>query len=52
MARAIKNLEALQAVERALVAVTTSTEMISVYLFGSYSVGKAHRECHEPRTGA
>ncbi len=44
MAGAIKNLDAVQVVERALVAVATSTEMISAYLFGSYSVGKAHRE--------
>ncbi|MFN8627424.1 MAG: nucleotidyltransferase domain-containing protein [Candidatus Binatia bacterium] len=36
--------EVVRALEHAVAAAAASTEMISVYLFGSYSLGSAHRE--------
>lgn len=40
----MKSLDAVHTVEHAMAAVAASTELISAYLFGSYSVGRAHRE--------
>jgi len=40
----MQNLDVVHALERALAAAAASTVMSSAYLFGSYSLGLAHRE--------
>jgi predicted nucleotidyltransferase len=44
MARAMTIPDIVRIVERALTAAAASTEVISVYLFGSYCLGRDHRQ--------